>query len=63
MNQLLKLSSLLRTLFRRRLVEHEMAAEMQVHVDLQTERHIAAGMKAADARDAALRQFGNVASL
>ena len=63
MKLLRKLSSLLRTLFRRRLVEHEMAAEMELHLALQTERNVAAGMRPADARVAALRQFGNVASL
>ena len=38
----------------------EMAEEMQAHVDLLTERNIAAGMAAAEARNAALRQFGGV---
>jgi hypothetical protein len=40
-----------------------MADEMRAHVELQTERNIAAGMNADEARFAALRQFGNVASL
>jgi hypothetical protein len=38
----------------------EMAEEMRQHVDLLTERKIAAGMPAADARNAALREFGGV---
>ena len=38
----------------------EMAAEMQSHVDLLTERNIAAGMSAEAARQAALREFGGV---
>ncbi|HUG10591.1 MAG TPA: ABC transporter permease, partial [Opitutaceae bacterium] len=53
----------LRSLFRRGQLDSEMAEEMRHHVDLQTERNIAAGMEAEDARYATLRQFGNVASL
>ena len=37
-----------------------MAEEMQAHVDLLTERNIAAGMSPEEARNAALRQFGGV---
>ena len=37
-----------------------MAAEMQAHLDLLTERNIAAGMSPHEARNAALRQFGGV---
>ena len=40
--------------------EAEMAEEIQQHVDLLTERNIAAGMSSTDARNAALRQFGGV---
>lgn len=40
-----------------------MAEEMRLHVELQTERNMAAGMKPEDARYAALRQFGNVAGI
>src|SRR2546428_6576517 len=38
----------------------EMAEEIQAHVDLLTERNIAAGMLPHEARNAALRQFGGV---
>jgi macrolide transport system ATP-binding/permease protein len=38
----------------------EMAEEMQAHVDLLTERNIAAGMLPHEARNAALREFGGV---
>src|SRR6266478_6448619 len=38
----------------------EMAEEMQAHLDLLTERNIAAGMSPHDARNAALRQFGGI---
>lgn len=40
-----------------------MAEEMRVHVDLQTERNVKAGMAPDEARYAALREFGNVASI
>lgn len=40
-----------------------MAEEMRLHVELQTERNRAAGMPPDEARYAALRQFGNVASV
>ena len=47
-------------LFRKNRRDAEMAEEMQAHLDLLTERNIAAGMSATDARNAALRQFGGV---
>ena len=50
-------------LFRRPKLNAEMAEEMRLHVELQTERNVAAGMSADEARYAALRQFGNVASI
>lgn len=40
-----------------------MAEEMQLHVELQAERNVKSGMAPDEARYAALRQFGNVASL
>ncbi len=49
--------------FRRGKLDAEMTAELQAHVDLQTEHNLKAGMNADEARYAALRQFGNVASL
>jgi macrolide transport system ATP-binding/permease protein len=48
-------------LFRRRTLEAEMTEEMRLHVELQTELNVKAGMEPVDARLAALRQFGNVA--
>jgi len=57
----MKLIRQLRTLFQRDRLDAEMTAEMQAHVELQTDRNIANGMKRDDARYAALRQFGNVA--
>jgi macrolide transport system ATP-binding/permease protein len=47
-------------LFRKECRDAEMAEEMQAHVDLLTERNIAAGMTPDEARNAALRQFGGV---
>src|ERR1700736_4103413 len=47
-------------LFRKERRESEMAEEIQAHVDLLTERNIAAGMSPNDARNAALREFGGV---
>src|SRR5947208_10808777 len=46
--------------FRKRSRDAEMAEEMQQHLDLLTERNIAAGMLPHEARNAALRQFGGV---
>src|SRR3979411_427424 len=47
-------------LFQKNKRDAEMAEEMQAHLDLLTERHIAAGMLPHEARNAALRQFGGV---
>jgi putative ABC transport system permease protein len=46
---------------RRRRLEAEMQAEMQHHLELLAERHRAAGLDATAARQAALREFGNLA--
>lgn len=40
-----------------------MKAEMEHHLSMQTERHRAGGMSDEEARHAALRQFGNIASV
>ena len=47
-------------LFRKKQRDTEMAEEFRQHVDLLTERNIAAGMSAKEARNAALREFGGV---
>src|SRR3989442_6058788 len=47
-------------LFRKNRRDAEMAEEIQQHLDLLTERNIAAGMLPHEARNAALRQFGGV---
>lgn len=59
MKLLRKLSGMLR----RRRREREMSAEMRAHLEMAAERNRATGMGAEEARYAALRQFGNVASV
>jgi predicted permease len=49
--------------FGRRSLEADMQAEMRAHLDQATERYIARGMTPANARLAARREFGNVASI
>lgn len=53
----------LRSLFRKSRLDAEMDVEMRTHLELQAERNRAAGMDSEESRYAALRQFGNVASL
>lgn len=53
----------LRSFFRRQRLDAEMAEEMRQHLELQAERNRAAGMDQSEARYAAERQFGNLASL
>ncbi len=52
-----------RSLFRKENLDAEMAEEMRHHVELQAELNLKAGMNPDEARYAALRQFGNVASI
>ncbi|HYO80620.1 MAG TPA: ABC transporter permease [Bryobacteraceae bacterium] len=56
-----KLRLRFRSLLRREIVEHELADELQFHLDQLTEEKIAAGMAPEDARTAALRSLGSVA--
>jgi predicted permease len=53
----------LRAVFRRGAVEREMQAEMAAHLEQAVERLRHRGMSDAEARDAARREFGNVALL
>ena len=53
----------LRSRLRRHKLEADMQEEMRHHLAEQARRNEAAGMSAADARYAATRQFGNLASL
>jgi predicted permease len=51
----------IRSLFRGRRADHDLDAELRDHLDRQIGFHRAAGLSPADARAAALREFGNVA--
>ena len=53
----------LRQLFGRGTRDREMSEEMCLHVDLQTEINIAAGMDPDEARQVAQRQFGHLGRL
>lgn len=53
----------LRSLFQKDKLDAEMTEEMRLHVELQTEANRKAGMDPDEARYAAQRQFGNVASI
>src|SRR5688572_33469268 len=53
--------SRLRDLFGRGRLEREMAEELRLHLEMRTERHIAAGLSPAEARLAAQRSSGGVA--
>jgi putative ABC transport system permease protein len=53
----------LRALFGRPALEREMQSEMRAHMEQAVERMVARGMSLRDARIAARREFGNVASI
>src|SRR5438093_8445211 len=55
-----KLRLRLRSLLRRDLVERELDEEMRFHLDRLTDEHVAAGLPATDARQAALREMGGL---
>lgn len=50
-----------RSLFRPRRVDEDLDAELRGHLERQIELHGATGLSPADARAAALREFGNIA--
>lgn len=50
----------IRALLRRRKIEREMAEEIRAHLELRTQRNVAAGLPPEEARTAALRAFGGV---
>src|SRR5215510_12323191 len=50
----------LRSLFRRRQVEHELDEELRYHLERQIEENIAEGMTPEEARYAAMRAMGGV---
>jgi len=53
----------LRAVFRRAALDREMRDEMALHLEQATERLVRRGLSEAEARDAARREFGNVALL
>jgi predicted permease len=63
MNGLRQTASRLGAFFRQRKLEAEMAEEMRAHLELRIERNLAAGMAPEEARCAAQRSFGNLASV
>ena len=58
-----KLTYYVKSLFQRRKRDAQLSEEIQSHVDMAAEANIAAGMSPEEARYAALREFGNVASV
>jgi predicted permease len=56
----MKIWSKLRSLFWKGKLDAEMVEEMRLHLEMQTEKNIAAGMDPNEARYAARRQFGGV---
>jgi len=46
--------------FHRRRVERDIEAELRLHLEMLTQEHLQQDMSLAEARDAALRRFGNV---
>jgi putative ABC transport system permease protein len=52
-----------RALFRSAAVDRSLHGELQLHIDEQIAEHIAAGMSPADARAAAMREFGPIARI
>jgi predicted permease len=63
MRWLHKLSMRIQMLFRRGHAGEELQSELEFHLDQQIAENIAAGMSRAEARSAALRSFGNPATL
>jgi len=63
MRWIAKISFYLRSLFSGRKLEVQMTEEMRVHLEMETEAKIASGMSSEEARVAAAREFGNVASV
>jgi predicted permease len=51
------------TLVAGRKLDQQLSEEVRTHVEMATEAKVAAGMSPEDARNAALREFGNVASV
>jgi hypothetical protein len=52
----------IRALFREESVLREVDEELRLHIDLETEANVRRGMSEVDARQAAVKSFGNVGS-
>ncbi|MGC1105296.1 MAG: ABC transporter permease [Candidatus Acidiferrales bacterium] len=63
MRWLTKLSLRFRSLFRRQATDGELDSELRFHLEQQVAANISAGMPSAEARRAALREFGGVEEL
>src|SRR5215472_12581897 len=63
MRFLRKLALRLRSLFRRNTADAELSTELHFHLEHQIASNIVAGMPPAEARRAALREFGGVEQL
>src|SRR5579872_5630305 len=63
MRWLAKISLRVRSLFRRSAVDIELDEELRSHVERQIAANVSAGMSQAEARRAALREFGGVEGL
>src|SRR4051812_17075919 len=60
MRRFATLAFYVRSLFSKRKLEAQMSEEIRTHVELATEANVAKGMSPDVARQAALREFGNV---
>lgn len=63
MKMLLTIVTHVRALFTRGGLDAEMDEEMQVHIDLQTQANLEAGMPEEEARRAAFREFGHLEAI
>ncbi|MGB7025527.1 MAG: permease prefix domain 1-containing protein, partial [Candidatus Acidiferrales bacterium] len=63
MRWLAKISLRVRSLFHRRAADEELDEELCSHLERQIAANISAGMSQAEARRAAMREFGSVESL
>src|SRR3954464_10521816 len=62
MSLLAKVRFYLRSLFQKRKLDEQLSEEIRTHVNMATGANVVKGMAPDEARYAALREFGNVAS-
>ena len=63
MSFLVKVRFYLRSLVQKRKLDEQLSEEVRTHMEMATEDNVAKGMSREEARYAALREFGNVASI